>query len=202
MRPSCIEKGRTNLSSMYFALRSKKAFAACTSFCEGLRDEIRLGKVISVTKNVGQSKRVGSDETVAVEKTAVGEGVPVAFGPCLEYVVVFFVRYLCKVSDEERRGRGKREETKRRAETGDNEFRKWAENVEDYGAEEEDEEEGKGGHGSNHPRSRTGYMRATCPLQLQPDATSPLLGHLGLSTVRLPRLSSRSRHVLSLGLSQ
>ena len=91
-----------------------------------------------MTKNVGKSKRVSGDETVAVDETAVGEGVPVEFCPFLEYVVVFFVRYLCKVSNEERRGGGRREETKRRAETGDNEFRKWPKNVEDYSPEKEE----------------------------------------------------------------
>ncbi len=47
---------------------------------------------------------------------------------------------------------GGREETKRRAETGDNELREWAKNVEDHSPDEEGEDEERGGHASGHPR--------------------------------------------------
>jgi hypothetical protein len=46
---------------MDVALCGKKAFMACTSFCESLGNEIGLGKVISVTENVSEGKRVGGD---------------------------------------------------------------------------------------------------------------------------------------------
>ena len=54
-------KGQTYLPPMDVALGSKKAFVASANFCEGLCDEIGLGKVISVTENVSKSKRVGGD---------------------------------------------------------------------------------------------------------------------------------------------
>lgn len=154
MRYGCIVKGRTNLSPMDVALSSEKAFVACTSFCEGCRDEIRFGEVISVTKNVGKSKRVGGDETIAIDETAVGKGVSVDFGPFLEYVAIFFARYLCKVSNEERWGWRRWQETKRRAETRDDEFREWPENVEDYSPGKEQEDEAQGGHGTGRPSRR------------------------------------------------
>jgi len=72
-----VVMGCTNLSPMHVALHSKKAIVACTSFCEGFRDEIRFRKVISVAKNVGESKRIGGDEAVATDETTISEGVPV-----------------------------------------------------------------------------------------------------------------------------
>ena len=61
MRCDCIQKGQTYLPPMDVALCSKKAFMASANFCEGLRDEIGLGKVISVTENISKSKRIGGD---------------------------------------------------------------------------------------------------------------------------------------------
>jgi hypothetical protein len=77
----------------------------------------------------------------------------------LEYVVVLFDRYLCKVSDEIRRGGSGREETKRGAEAWDDESREWPENVDEHSPDKEQEDEGKGGHGSVCPGPSRGGVR-------------------------------------------
>lgn len=72
------------------------------------------------------------------------------FCPSLEYIALFN-RYLCKVSNETRWGRGRREETKRRAETRNDESRERAENEDEYSQDKEQEDKEKGRHGSVSP---------------------------------------------------
>ena len=85
---------------------------------EGIRDKLRLWKVISVAEDVGKSGWIGSKQSVAIDKTTVGKGVAVLLCPGMNDVAVLLVVKLSQVSEKEgRRGRGW-EKTERRAETG------------------------------------------------------------------------------------
>ena len=80
---------------------------------------------------------------MTIDEAAVGKGVAVLFGPSAKNVVVLLVGKLSQVTEKERGGRRGLEQTKRRAETSDDEEEERPETVKRDGRRE-DEKRGKG----------------------------------------------------------
>lgn len=103
---------------------------------------------------------------MTIDEAAVGKGVAVLFGPSAKDVVVLLVGKLSQVTEKERGGRRGLEQTKRRAETSDDEEEERPETVKRDGRRE-DEKRGKG--------EREWHRRHLCFLSFH-------LTHLGQTT--------------------
>ena len=103
---------------------------------------------------------------MTIDEAAVGKGVAVLFGPSAKDVVVLLVGKLSQVTEKERGGRRGLEQTKRRAETSDDEEEERPETVKRDGRRE-DEKRGKG--------EREWHRRHLCFLSFH-------LTHLGHTT--------------------
>lgn len=103
---------------------------------------------------------------MTIDEAAVGKGVAVLFGPSAKNVVVLLVGKLSQVTEKERGGRRGLEQTKRRAETSDDEEEERPETVKRDGRRE-DEKRGKG--------EREWHRRHLCFLSFH-------LTHLGHTT--------------------
>jgi hypothetical protein len=100
-------------------LDGEEAIVASARFCEGIRNKIRLWKVVRMSENVGEGKGVGSEEAIAADEATVGESVTIQLYPVAKEVILIFIYQLSEISYEER-GRGRRrKKAERGTETGD-----------------------------------------------------------------------------------
>ena len=86
-----LRRDKTDLSPVYLALGSEETIMTSPHLGEGIRDKLRLWKVISVAEDVRKSGWIGSKQSGAVDKTTVGKGVAILLCPGMNNIAVLLV---------------------------------------------------------------------------------------------------------------
>lgn len=106
---------------------------------EGIGDEFWFWKVIGMPEDVRESGWIGGKQSMAIDEATVGKGVAVLFCPGVRDVVVLLVGQLSQVSEKKGGGRRGWKQTKRGAETSEDDEDEGPEAVKGEGGGGEEE---------------------------------------------------------------